>query len=81
MMMLGVLVAVLMYAGIEIQVLQVLMDDMPQYQESIFWRYWDIIRSLFGGVLVSVGLWSGLIAGRSCWQILYVEERYGKPRW
>ena len=81
MMLLGVLIAILVYAGIEIRVLEVVSGDIMRFQESILWKFWDLMRGLFGSVLFLGGLWRGLVAGRKFWQILYVEERYGKPRW
>lgn len=77
---LGLLLATLVHAAIEIPILSLITGDFARYQESFIWRYWPIIHGVSGAVLWGAGALGGVIAGRRFWQILYVEKRYGTPR-
>lgn len=78
---LGLLLATIVHAMIEIPLLSVISGDYARYQESYIWRHWPIIHSVGALLLWGAGVCGGTIAGRRFWQILYVEKRYGTPWW
>lgn len=77
---LGLLLATLVHAAIEIPILSLITSDFARYQDSFLWRHWSAIHGIGGAVLWGAGVFGGVIAGRRFWQILYVEKRYGTPR-
>lgn len=80
-MVLGLLLGTLAHAGLEIPALALVTNDFERYGDSFFWRHWGLIHGWGGIVLWAIGLILGFVAGRKFWQILYVEKRYGAPRW
>lgn len=77
---LGVLVSTLLHAGIEIPLLA-MMENQVMTGDSFLADHWWLIHGLGGQLLWLAGAVVGFILGRKFWQILYVEKRYGIPRW
>lgn len=80
-MVLGLLLATLVHAAIEIPTLRIMTGDMAQYGDGFVWRNWKMIHGVAGNALWFGGAMFGLLLGRKWWRILYVEKRYGEPRW
>lgn len=80
-MVLGVLLATLSHAAIELPTLAIMTGNFAYYGDSFIWRHWSLIHGVGGKILWFVGALAGFLAGRRFWQILYVEKRYGTPRW
>lgn len=80
-MLLGYLISFLVHALIEIPVLGLVTGAPGAYGDNIIWLYWGVIHGTVGALLSLGGVTLGWLSGRKFWQILYVEQRYGKPRW
>lgn len=80
-MLLGLLIGFLVHAAIEIPTLTFLTADPDSLAESSVWRHWWLFHGLGGQLLSLAFLTLGFFLGRRFWQILYVEKRYGTPRW
>jgi hypothetical protein len=80
-MILGLLLVQLVHAAIEIPILAFLTRDMERYGESFLWRHWSVLHGAFAWTLALTGLVIGFGLGRKCWRILYIEKRFGTPRW
>lgn len=78
---LGYLLSLLLHAGIEIPTLALITGEAGKFGDNIIWRNWQCIHGTVGAVLSVSGILFGLLLGRKFWQILYVEKRYGTPRW
>jgi hypothetical protein len=80
-MLLGFLVSMLVHAGIEIPTLALVTGEAGKNGDNIIWQHWNVIHGTFGIALSLGGILLGFFLGRRFWQILYVEKRYGTPRW
>jgi hypothetical protein len=78
--LLGFLIATLVHAGFEMVALATITNDLERYGGSFLWRHWVVIHQIFSASLWFAGTLAGFRLGRHFWQILYVEERYGTPR-
>lgn len=78
---LGTLLATLVHAGIEIPLLSMMESQLEMTGRSVFADHWWLIHGWGGKLLWFGGALGGFIAGRRFWRILYVEKRYGTPRW
>lgn len=78
--LLGVLVATLVHAAIEMPLLSV-MENQLMTGRSVLADNWWLIHGWGGKLLWVGGAFSGYLAGRRFWRILYVEKRYGTPKW
>lgn len=78
---LGLLLSFLVHAALEIPILSLVMGNYETYGDSYVWRNWSMIHAVGGKSLSLAGVIFGFFMGRTCWQILYVEKRYGTPRW
>lgn len=78
---LGILLATLVHAALEMPALYIITSDFEHYQHSFVWEHWRIIHGWGGKLLWLLGALGGFIAGCKFWQILYVEKRYGTRRW
>ncbi len=78
---LGFLVSMLVHAGIEIPTLALVTDEAGKNGDNIIWQNWNVIHGVVGITLSLGGVWLGCVLGRRFWRILYVEKRYGTPRW
>ncbi len=80
-MFLGFLVSMLVHALVEIPVLAIITADPDTMGDNFIWQNWWFFHGV-GGRALSVGcILLGFFLGRKFWQILYVEKRYGTPRW
>ncbi len=79
--LLGYLVSMLLHAAIEIPTLALITGEAGDYGKNMVWQNWHLIHGSVGFVLSLGGVLYGLFLGRKFWQILYVEKRYGTPRW
>lgn len=77
---LGLLLATLLHALIELPTLWLITGDIERYGESFVWRNWVVLHSTIAALIWVAGLGGGVWAGFRYWRILYIEERYGKPR-
>lgn len=80
-MFLGFLVSMLVHALIEIPTLAVITRDPDTMADSYIWQNWWFFHGIGGRALSVGGILLGFFLGRKFWQILYVEKRYGTPRW
>lgn len=80
-MFLGFLVSMLVHAGVEIPTLAIITHDPDRVAESYLWQHWWLFHDIGGKVLSFAFVVFGFILGRKFWQVLYVEKRYGAPRW
>lgn len=80
-MFLGLLVSMLVHAAIEIPTLALITADPDVMMGSYVWQHWWLFHDVGGNVLSVAFVIFGFILGRKFWQILYVEKRYGIPRW
>lgn len=78
---LGILVATLLHAAIEFPLLAWMSDTLEAGATNWLIQEWPGIHRAGGAVLWLGGAWGGLAAGKKFWRILYVEKRYGTPRW
>lgn len=80
-MLLGTLVATLVHAGIETPLLSWMTSDLELGRTNRLWNYWPIVHRLGGSILWLAGAALGFYFGKKFWRILYIEKRYGTPRW
>ena len=78
---LGWLLSMLVHAGIEIPTLGWITGEVGHYGDNWVWRHWSVLHGTVGLLLSLSGVVLGLLLGQRFWQILYVEKRYGTPRW
>jgi hypothetical protein len=78
--LLGGLLATIIHAAIEIPVLKIITSDLEKYGNTFLWQHWGVIHGTVSGVLWFLGLSIGAGLGFRFWRILYVEKRYGVPR-
>ncbi len=80
-MFLGLLVSMLVHAAVEIPTLALITADPDAMATNYVWQHWRLFHGGGGKFLSVAGILFGFFMGRKCWQILYVEKRYGTPRW
>lgn len=80
-MFLGLLVSLLVHALVEIPTLAIITRDPDAMVGNYVWQHWWLFHGIGGRVLTAAFVLFGFILGRKFWQILYVEKRYGTPRW
>ncbi len=78
--LLGFLAASLAHAGLELPLLRLIIANPDHYADSYWWQHWEVLHVGVGLILWVGGTVIGFHLGRHFWQILYVEERYGRPR-
>ena len=76
---LGLLVAALIHAGLEIPTLLIITGDIDRYGESWLWQNWRLVHGLGGGLLWLAGAGVGYWLGRRYWRIVYIEKARRKP--
>ena len=77
---LGYLVSLLVHAGIEIPALGWIMGEAGEYGNNWVWQNWEMLHRGASIAITLLGVGGGLYLGQRFWQILYVEKRYGTPR-
>jgi len=80
-MFLGLLVSMLVHAAVEIPTLMLITADPDLLVSSYIWQHWWFFHGVGGRVLSLGFVILGFALGQKFWQILYVEKRYGTPRW
>lgn len=80
-MFLGLLVSLLVHAAVEIPTLAILTADPATLAGSLAWQHWRLFHDIGGQILSLAFIILGFVLGRKFWRILYVEKRYGTPRW
>jgi hypothetical protein len=78
---LGILLATLVHAAVEFPILKFLIADPVAFGAHPIFRHWEEIHRYGGLTLSLIGITVGWWLGRYFWQVLYVEQRYGRPRW
>ena len=71
----------LVHAAVEIPTLRIITADPALMAGNYLWQHWGLLHGVGGSVLSASFILFGFILGRKFWQILYVEKRYGTPRW
>lgn len=64
---LGLLVATLIHAGVELWALKLIFGNPDQFADTIWWHKWDLLHWSVSGVLWTVGLWCGVYTGIKMW--------------
>lgn len=77
---LGVLLAALLHGAIELPLLWLMTGDIERWGDSVLWQNWQFLHRYVGGAIWLLGLGGGVWGGFRYWRILYVEQRYGQPR-
>ena len=80
-MVLGLLLSQLIHSAIEIPVISLMSKQLLETGESWLADYWWLLHDMGSIVLWLAGLVFGFAMGKKYWRILYVEKRYGTPRW
>jgi len=78
--LLTLLLSLLLHALIELTALWIITGDMNTYNNSYVWQNWVRLHQVFGAVLWITGILLGVWGGFRYWRILYIEKRYGTPR-
>lgn len=79
--LLGVLIATLIHAAIELPLLAYITDELDMGKSNWLTEHWWTLHRIGGKVLWLSGALAGYLAGKKFWRILYIEKRYGTPRW
>lgn len=65
---LGLLLATLVHAVVEIYVLDVIFNNPGQFADTIWWQEWELIHGVFVFGLWAAGLIGGVCLGRKWWK-------------
>lgn len=79
--LLGILIAQLIHAGAEFPILAWMTQELEVGRNHWLIENWTVVHRVGAVTLWLLGAVSGFLWGCIFWRILYVEERYGKPRW
>lgn len=77
----SLLVSFLVHAVLEISILWWVQNNITAASSSLIRNNWSFLHVWGGRLLWALGLIGGLYGGFRYWDILYVEKRYGQPRW
>jgi cell division protein FtsX len=77
---LGLLISTLIHAGFEMWVLSYVTADYEAYAEVFWWQNWELAHGVVSAGLWLLGIVLGYLGGVRYWNILYVEKRYGTPK-
>ena len=77
---LGLLLAFLMHALIEIYVIKLLISDWDRFGLGLNFEQWMWIHDIFVAALITLGSYIGFRQGKYWWYVLYVLKKYGEPR-
>lgn len=73
-MLLGLLVATLVHAVVELPFLWFISVDYETYGGSFWWRHWTELHYYGGLALWLLGLGWGIWGGFHYWRIVYIEK-------
>lgn len=77
----SVLLTFLLIAGLELILWKLLANNLDRYGDLYSSGDWRLYLRVITVVLLTLGVGLGIYGGLHFWQILYVEKRYGTPRW
>jgi hypothetical protein len=77
----ALLLTFLVHAVLEISILWWIQNNFDVYGSSYVWQNWSFLHLWVGRLLWVIGLVLGVYGGFRYWDILYIEQRYGQPRW
>lgn len=77
---LGLILATLLHAIIELPALWILTSDIERYGDSFVWQNWELLHGVISLAIWVLGLVGGVWVGFRYWRILYIEQRRGKLR-
>ena len=75
---LGLLLAAILHAAIEIPVINLLVSDFDRYSLGLTWSGWFWVHHIGTVMLSLVGVWFGYTQGKHWWRVIYEEKKYGK---
>lgn len=75
------LLSLCVHIALELPTLWLITNNFAVYGDSFLWQHWKSIHAIGGALLWLIGFGGGIYGGFRYWRILYIEERYGKPRW
>lgn len=78
--LLGALLGFLAHALFEILYIRLLVSDFDRYSLGFACRQLLLVHCVFALTLLAIGLVWGYKSGKHWWQILYVQQKYGKPK-
>ena len=73
---LGLVVATLIHAVVEMIALKVIFGNPEKYANTFWWQEWGFIHAFVSGLLWWTGLIIGLWLGFRFWRIIYIEGRH-----
>jgi cell division protein FtsW (lipid II flippase) len=76
--LLGLVVATIIHAVVEIIALRVIFGNPEQYADTFWWQEWHFIHAFGSGVLWWAGLLAGFWLGFRFWRLIYIEGRHGQ---
>ena len=79
--LLGLLISLLLHGLIEIYILNRIVNNFDVFEGGFIWQNWPLIHRAGSLTLTVMGVVGGWAVGRHFWEVLYVEKRYGNPRW
>lgn len=75
------LVSLLIHGLVEITTLWLLTNNLDKFGESFVWQHWYTVHLVGGILLWGFGFAAGVWGGLHYWNMLYVEKRFGAPKW
>jgi hypothetical protein len=78
---LTLILSLIIHALLEMLALHLIINNLELYGESWLWQNWVEAHAVFSSVLWLLGLGLGLWGGRHFWRRIYIEKRFGEPRW
>lgn len=76
--LLGLLIATLIHAVVELIALAIIFGNPEQFAETMWWQEWELIHGIFAGGLWFVGFAGGVYGGVKYWDIIYVKKQRHK---
>jgi hypothetical protein len=73
---LGVLIAIILYALLEMWHDNMLSSNFGAYSFGYSWEVWQVIHFIIAVLFVLTGLRAGISLGTRWWEIVYVEHRH-----
>ena len=73
---LGVLLFLILHAGIEIWYVGLLVSNFDRYSLGLSWDMWYTIHHVWAGFMSIIGAVFGYMFGVRWWRIVYIEKRH-----
>ena len=77
---LGILVAFIIHALVEIWYIKLLVRSFSTYGFGLSWATWFRLHWYWSVSMLLLGACLGYIKGKYWWQQIYVLKKYGKPK-